>query len=54
MSQSEKRSYQKPVVSRVKLAPQEAVIAGCKTASGSKGKGVGMKCTANCASAAGT
>ena len=29
-----KKSYRKPEVRRIKLAPEECCIAGCKTASG--------------------
>lgn len=28
---SEKKKYQKPEINKVKLAPEEAVLGGCKT-----------------------
>ena len=54
MQNKTRRTYQKPMLSKVKLAPQEAVIAGCKQTSGTRGKGVGMRCTGKCNKAAGT
>jgi hypothetical protein len=39
----QKKPYQKPEVRRVPLRPEEAVLGGCKTASG--GAGSGNTCT---------
>jgi hypothetical protein len=33
-TQSAKRSYEKPVLSQIQLKPEEAVLGGCKTTSG--------------------
>ncbi|MGE5280360.1 MAG: hypothetical protein ACM3L6_06430 [Deltaproteobacteria bacterium] len=41
-------------MSKVKLAPEEAVLTGCKTTTGVRGQGVGMSCTGSCNKANGT
>ena len=32
MSLTQKKAYEKPVIQKVRLAPEEAVLAACKTA----------------------
>jgi hypothetical protein len=56
MSKKAKRSYEKPKICEVKLAPEEAVLMACKTTAsvGPEGQGVGMKCANPCASGPGS
>ena len=43
---TEKKIYQKPRISRVRLAPEEAVLTACKTTSGGGGIPTGgTKCS---------
>jgi len=44
-----KRSYKKPEICKVKLAPEEALIAGCKTNAGAIGNPpAATKCGGRC------
>lgn len=55
MRKKAKRSYEKPKICEVKLTPEEAVLAACKTKTGTVGQGIGLKCTAGaCASSQGS
>ena len=52
MNKKNKKPYKKPEIKRVKLTPEEAVLATCKTSIGAIG--TQGKCVATCASSAGS
>ena len=53
MQKKAKRPYKKPEISKVRLVPEEAVLAGCKISGTGKPRAPG-RCTGACVSAIGT
>ena len=49
MEKKERKNYKKPEIFEVKLAPEEALLSGCKTSTGNVGSPpLNWKCSGKC------